>query len=173
MAAANQRNFARLCRTLLDQFETTTDPIIAERVARTCALSPAVQFGTGGVDAAAALKLAELAVRSEPSNAEYRCTRGALRLRLRDVEGAINDLGPPPATVDDAFTATRALFVALAYGRLQRTDEAQALTDRVAKWLERTAVRPTRPGDRSANQDWYDIVPVQALLNESRQNTSR
>ena len=84
LAAGDRDDYRKTCVALVARFGQTTDPALAERIARVCSLDP-----SSGVSRDALSDLASRAVTGEPKNRRFLATRGAVFSYAGDNETAV------------------------------------------------------------------------------------
>jgi tetratricopeptide (TPR) repeat protein len=152
------------CRRMLDQFNRTSDPIIAERTAKACLLLP-----LGGPEQETACDLADRAVvwaHGQWVQPWAEATQGLVayrRARFPDaVAWADRCLARGPGPWGRELPSH--LIRAMALSRLGRTGEAGAALVGASD-LYRTKV--ASPGGRTEAGDWLDRVICEILLREA------
>jgi hypothetical protein len=162
--AGDRAAYRRSCRQILDRFGTTTDPMIAERVAKSCLLLP-----TGGPEADEALLLAERALARAGDSwlapfvhlvlglAEYRVGHPEAAIRWLD-----RSLAHPDARRWLGLRASDHFARAMAFARLGRLDEARA----ALALGHGESPLPTLVG-RAFDDGWHDVAICHMLLREA------
>ncbi len=160
----DHESYGRRCRALLERFESTTDPVIAERVSKVCLLgSPPSDIRARAV---------HLAERSAAANAEkwkeaWHCaSRALVAYRAGDRDDAVKWA---LATPDGSWYGPgmiAELVIAMTVYREGRPDEARL-------WLELARVRLEThlPAveEIALPNNWHDILHFRLLLRESEQ----
>ena len=120
LAAGDRDDYRKTCAALVARFGQTTDPALAERIARVCSLDP-----SSGVNRDALSDLASRAVTGEPKNRRFLATRGAVFSYAGDNETAVKTFDE--AIKDEPKPSTFLLLSrAISLARLGRAREAQA-----------------------------------------------
>jgi WD40 repeat protein/Flp pilus assembly protein TadD len=127
--AAGAAGYRRACAALLKHFTGTNDPATANMVARTCAFFPGAVADYGPV-----LKLSEAAVARYPGSGYYLGVLGGVLYRAGKYQDAVRRLLESGRTRDGS-TATEWLFLAMAYHRLKRPEEARSWLGKATQWL--------------------------------------
>jgi WD40 repeat protein/serine/threonine protein kinase/tetratricopeptide (TPR) repeat protein len=134
----DRKGYRRLSREMLDRFGQTGDPIIADRVARNCLLTPDLAD-----EAQRVMQLADRTIHGTKGHWGYGLflqTKGLAEYRAGRYEQAVDWLrkSQPRLPYSD-WTETRAVtsfFLAMAYHRLGRADEARAALAQAHKCAE-------------------------------------
>jgi WD40 repeat protein/serine/threonine protein kinase/lipoprotein NlpI len=126
----------RLCREMLDRFGQTSDPVIAHRVARACLLTPDLADETERV-----MQLADWTVHGTEAHWAYSLflqTKGLAEYRAGRYEQAVDWLRKSQPRLHDLVCgkSVTSFFLALAYHRLGRADEARAALADAHKFVE-------------------------------------
>jgi tetratricopeptide (TPR) repeat protein len=147
----DRTGYTAVCETLLNRFGKTEDAFIANNVAWPCALGPEAV-----PDLKPAVALAHLAVQSEPKNANYRNTLGAILFRAGEYQEAVRVLNESIRLHDKGGTALDYLFLTMAYHKFGQADEART-------WLDK-GLR-VNPGEKSLSDN--DRLELQLLRREA------
>jgi hypothetical protein len=149
---------------MLDRFGPTTDPVLAERTARTCLLLP-----LGGPEQEAACDLADRAVALAQGHwvrPRAEATRGLAAYRRAQFADAVawadRCLARGPGEWNRELPAH--LVRAMALSRLGRLDEAHAALARASE-LYRTRVAD--PAGQADGGGWHDRVICEVLRREA------
>jgi WD40 repeat protein/serine/threonine protein kinase len=131
----DREGYHRLCRTLLDRFGQTDDPTTAHRVARACLLAPDLAD-----EAQRVMQLADRTVRGTEGHREYGRflqTKGQAEYRAGRYEQAVDWLRKSqPLCTGPCGKSVTTFFLAMAYHRLGRADEARAALTEARKFME-------------------------------------
>jgi tetratricopeptide (TPR) repeat protein len=166
-------DYTNHCKSMLEQFEKTTNPSIAERTAKSCLLlSQAVSTN----DLARATKLAAHAVSLSKEGdwmhwrlmtrglAEYRSGRynDALKTEALAQKAAVNarELNAPACEADTCFVS------AMAHAKLNQKDRAHADLERALQIVQ-TKLPKLDNGD--LGQRWFDTLMADIIMRETRE----
>jgi WD40 repeat protein/Flp pilus assembly protein TadD len=131
----DREGYRRLCRAMLDRFGQTTDPVIAHRVARACLLTPDLAD-----EAERGMRLADLTVRGTEGTGYYGVflqTKGLAEYRAGRYEQAVDWLRKSqPHCTSVCGRSVSTFFLAMAYHRLGRADEARAALAQARKFAD-------------------------------------
>jgi tetratricopeptide (TPR) repeat protein/serine/threonine protein kinase len=164
LANENQSAYQVACQELMNRFSGTDDPIIAECVAKTCALaSPAV------VDMNAVAKLADRAVshNEHPYLRYFVMAKGMVEFRAgRDAEACqwLDRFAPDPrgSQIDAGAFAVQAM----ACFRLGESGRAKSLAEN-ARAILREKMADLSKGQTYSPGDWFDWIGAAALYREA------
>jgi tetratricopeptide (TPR) repeat protein len=145
----------------LRQFGATSDPVIAERMAKDCLLLPPSPEQWPAIN-----KLVQTAVAAGPSH-EYwpyfQLVKGLAEYREGHFENALTWLQPVAADESDPARSVQAsMFLAMAQQQLKKVDDARATLARGMRLAE--AKVPPRDG-----LNWSDRRTAHILIREARQ----
>jgi WD40 repeat protein/serine/threonine protein kinase len=131
----DREGYRRLCREMLDRFGQTSNPVIAHRVARACLLTPDLAD-----EAERVMQLADRTVRGTEGDWLYGVflqTKGLAEYRAGRYEQAVDWLrkSQQRCTTPCGKSVTT-FFLAMAYHRLRRADEARAALAQAQKFVE-------------------------------------
>ncbi len=139
---AGEREYARLCRSMLDRHRMATDPARLFQASRFCSLSP------GGGDPAACVRLAARAVAVSPASAIYWENLGLTRYRAGDWEGAASAFAKAIGLQKPGELVIERHFLrAAARRRLSETAQARADYEEGLRWVEK-------------NRTWLETEPL-------------
>jgi serine/threonine protein kinase len=168
--AGDLTGYRRACVAILDRFRRTESPTVAHWVAWSLVLAPdAVMHLNHPV------RLAEMAVKSDPKNDQYCITLGSALYRAGRFDEAIRCLNEistdrEPAT-GKLFSPIYAwFFLAMAHHRLGHVEEARKWLDKASKSLEQEVKAPSDEANRSWNRrlTWQLLRrEAEALLKQS------
>jgi WD40 repeat protein/serine/threonine protein kinase/Flp pilus assembly protein TadD len=131
----DREGYRRLCRTLLDRFGQTSDPTTTHRVARACLLTPDLADETQRV-----MQLADRIVSGTEGHWAYGLflqTKGLAEYRAGHYEQAVNWLlKSQPLCTSVCGKSVTTFFLAMAYHRLGRADEARAALAQARRFVE-------------------------------------
>jgi serine/threonine protein kinase/tetratricopeptide (TPR) repeat protein len=165
--AGDRAGYRRICRVMLERFGDTKDPVVAERMAKTCLLSPEAVADLDYV-----LKLADRAVPSTENNRENRwaqfCKALAEHRAGRHAE-AVQwlDLVAPEAKEYPVRDASAFAVLALAQHHQSQGHEALRALDRAEGIV--AAKQPDPAAGRLFGDDWHDWLRCQVLLREAEE----
>jgi tetratricopeptide (TPR) repeat protein len=155
--------YRQLCAQALAQFGGTTDPVIAERIAKVCLLWP-----SSGVDLKASAALAETAVEVGNSNsvlAWFQCVKGLAEYRQGHFAGAADWMGKVLINPGNPFLESHALLVlAMAQYQLRQAGQARASFAK-AVTFQGTKLPKLENGD--TGWDWVNLLIERALMKEA------
>ncbi|MBW3540206.1 MAG: tetratricopeptide repeat protein [Planctomycetes bacterium] len=126
------------CRTMLDRFGKTDDPLSLQFTAWTCALAPKAV-----ADLSPVVALAEEAASKKPDDPFVQNTLGAVLYRAGRFQQAVDALHEAdrllqkPKAGLNSSPADNWYFLAMAYHRLEDRDEAQNWLDKANEWTDR------------------------------------
>ena len=152
--------YRSLCERALSQFEGTTDPTVAERLAKDCLMLPPP---AGSLEQFA--KLADKAVAAGPTNSSwpyYMFVKGLAEYRLGHSAGALEWLRKVAAQEGvPARTAQAQATMAMAEYQLGQTNAARTALAQGITIAETELATPGR-------LDWNDTIIAQTLLHEAQ-----
>ena len=164
-------DYTNHCKSMLDRFEKTTDPSVAERTAKSCLLLPAAVSTN---DLARATSLAARAVSLSKQGdlmhwrlmtrglAEYRCGHygDALETEALAQKAAVHarELNAPACEADAYF------ICALAHAKLNQQPEARDDWEHALK-IVRTRLPKLDNGD--LGQRWFDTLMANIIMREA------
>jgi hypothetical protein len=146
---------------MLERFGKTDHPAVAEQTAKTCLLVPGA---VGDFDRV--VKLADLAVKKNPSDSWILLTRGLVEYRAGRPAGALAWLEKVAPKADGGHLDATAFAVqAMAHYRLGQAAEARTALARGQAIIAQKMPDPGR-GQRFGG-DWHDWLHSQILLREA------
>ena len=152
--------YRTVCECALSQFEGTTDPTVAERLAKDCLMLPPP---AGSLERLA--KLADKAVAAGPTNSSwpyYMFVKGLAEYRLGHSAGALEWLRKVAAQEGvPARTAQAQATMAMAEYQLGQTNAARTALAQGITIAETELAKPGR-------LDWNDTIIAQTLLHEAQ-----
>ena len=125
LGSGRQREYREACRAAVARFRTVVDPNTLNNMAWACALSP-----DPGVDWNDVAAMALRAVEAEPSNPYYVSTLGSVLYRQGKHAAAEEKLNRAIELGNRVGTHYDHFFLAMAYSRLGRTEDARRSFDR-------------------------------------------
>jgi serine/threonine protein kinase len=152
--------YRKLCQRALSQFEGTTDPGVAERIAKDCLILPPPTETLARL-----AKMADIAVAAGPNNpswAYYMFVKGLAEYRQGHFAGALEWL-PKVAAQEGvpARTAQACATMAMAEYQSGQTNAARTALTQGLKIAETELTKPGR-------LDWNDTIIAQSLLHEAQ-----
>ncbi|HEY2573268.1 MAG TPA: tetratricopeptide repeat protein, partial [Verrucomicrobiaceae bacterium] len=152
--------YRRLCAQMLHQFARTSDPAIAERMARDCMILP-----PPAADLEVIGKMVGTAVAAGPNHQYwdyFQFVRGLYEYRNGRFASAAEWLQKVTTHESDPNRTVEAhMVLAMAQHQLKQVDEARAT---LAKGLKIADAKLTRPG----SPQWNDQISAQTLMREAR-----
>jgi len=149
-----------LCERALSQFSASTDPAVAEQIAKDCLMLPPPE-----ANLATLAKMADIAVAAGPNDSKwpyYAFAKGLAEYRQGHFAGAVEWLGKVPASEEvPARTAQMYATRAMAEFQSGQTNAARASLAETAKIAETKLTQPGRI-------DWNDQLIAQFLLKEAK-----
>jgi len=134
----DETSYRATCEGLLHHFEQVNNPRTANNVAWACALAPNAVKDLGRV-----VRLAKRAVEIQQGNSNYLDTLGAVLYRADDMEGTIEQLSESISPSGSRYSVKSGLtglfdhlFLAMAYHRSKRVEEAKDLLEEVVQRLD-------------------------------------
>jgi tetratricopeptide (TPR) repeat protein/tRNA A-37 threonylcarbamoyl transferase component Bud32 len=163
----NVASYRRTCREALERFGKTNKPEIADRIAKSCLLTP-----DGGGELERAVKLARKAVIADEENPVatwFRLVKGLADYREGRFADAVADLGRLSPDNDYAhLVITKFAVRAMAHQRLRHTQQARA--DLVTAQALLAGAEATGSPDQGVpfpDTDWQPWVHAQILSREA------
>jgi tetratricopeptide (TPR) repeat protein len=154
--------YRRACREMLERFESSDRPEVAERTAKTCSLAP----GAVG-DPTRLVKLADRALKGNESHAFYgffQLCKGVAEHRAGNHAASIEWLERMGPTVDqrNPWHAIAYSVIAMSQHHLGQAEQARASLGRARAVL---AIDAQRPGQG----DWFDWLHCEILFREAEE----
>jgi tetratricopeptide (TPR) repeat protein len=173
--AGDLTGYRNVCAAMLDHFDRTKNPADAYWVAWTLVLAP-----DSVKDLDQAVKLAEIAVRSDPKNDAYSLTLASALYRAGRFSEAIQRLNDSAASGLAATKPSSPLhgwfFLAMAHRRLGHVEEAHEWLDKASKRVEQETKNPSSEANRAWNRrlTWQLLrKEAEALLKQSGQDRDK
>ncbi|MGA2175719.1 MAG: redoxin family protein [Verrucomicrobiota bacterium] len=160
----DQDAYQRLCANILTRFGGTTDPMVAERMSKSC-----LATAYSGVDLAAVSKLAGLAVTKGKDNVYlpyFQLNDGLAEYRQGRFANATELLKAPASQQNPYIRSSANLVLAMAQFQLKQPDEARASLDKAVAVMD--SQMPKIDQGEVDNGDWHDWIISRALLREAR-----
>jgi len=156
--------YRRHCQRILSTFGRTTDPTIAERMAKDCLLLP-----PSAADLETIAKLADTALGAGPNHPKwgyFQFVKGFAEFRQGHFTEASDWLQKVLALGGDARRNAEAAFLlAMAEQKAGHPAEAQAA---LSKGVETVNTKLPKPGKSDLGDDWNDWIIVHLLLREAK-----
>ena len=154
--------YQKLCREILKEFSGTTDPYVADQMAKDCLI-----MSGAGIDMEVVDRMAQTAVNATGESAltYFRCCKALTQYRLGRFESAIDWARKSFDGPQDIYAQIEAYpILAMAYARLNQDDEAKAALAKGTELLRRDL--PPRGSD-DLGKDWQGWVFGHALMDEA------
>jgi tetratricopeptide (TPR) repeat protein len=162
---ADRTSYEELCTRIATQFVGTTDPRVADRMAKDCLILP-----RPGADLQAPGKLAETAVTKGEKDTGalpfFQCCKALAEYRLGNWEGATNWANRAAANSFPYVRAEANAVLAMAQFQLKRTQDAR---DALNKCTEVVGSELPKFTDKELGGDWRGLIIVHALQSEAKQ----
>jgi serine/threonine-protein kinase len=165
LSAGNTDNYRRICGQMLERFGNTADPLVADRTAMVCLLTP-----NAVADSASVQKLAERSVTGTEEHQFHRrfmLVKALSEYRAERHEEAtrwIQKFAPNPTSGGSDVTAALAIL-AMARHQLGEAEEARMALVAAQRIMAMT-LRKTEKGERLGD-DWFYWVQAQLLCREA------
>jgi tetratricopeptide (TPR) repeat protein len=163
VATANLEGYQRLCPKIIARFSGTTNPGIADQMAKDCLILP-----SSGVNLEPVAALADFAVVHGENWGAYhffQCCKALAEYRQGHFEGAAKWA---ERAAKDAFPYSQAeayAILALSHYQLKQVEDARAA---LAKCNQVVEEQLPKAGPRELGSDWRDWIIAHALLTEAR-----
>jgi tetratricopeptide (TPR) repeat protein len=154
--------YRAFCRELLERLGQTKDADTANGIAWTCCLVPEAV-----ADFRPCVRLAGLAVASEPKSRVYVNTLGAALYRAGDFQGAVEKMTEAVQLAGPEVSALDLFFLAMAHHRLKRQDQARQFLAKAVQWIDDHGGANSRPGPRAKGLRWTTRLEIQLLRKEA------
>ena len=152
-----------LCREIVSRFSNTTDPSVADKMAKDCLVLP-----SSGVDLKLVAAMADVAVtRGSNSGAflHFQCCKALAELRQGHYEQATNWASIAARSDYPYLKADSSAIKAISFFKLSRPDDARAALNDCDRVMDASVPRfPNELGD-----DWRDWIIAHALQSEAKQ----
>jgi tetratricopeptide (TPR) repeat protein len=162
LGAGNTDSYCTACASLMDRFGQTNDPSTANSTAWVCALVPNAVKEPDRL-----VQLAERAVASNPKSSSYLNTLGAALYRAGRFEAAVQRLQEAIKAEGKEGTAWDWLFLAMAYQRLGKAEEARSWLDKAGRWIDQKLQEKPREGAAGSLLRWDQQLELQLLRREA------
>jgi WD40 repeat protein/tetratricopeptide (TPR) repeat protein len=157
LAAGDEDGYRKACAGLLRRVDETDQG--SETAARTCVLAPAAL-----ADLRPVLVWAETQILEFPGNVGHGGTLGAVLYRMGRFEPAVRELHSAVEADRDDAAAAPCLFLAMAYHRLGKSEDARGWLDEAGR---RLAVPPARKRSEEEMPEWAERLALERLRKEA------
>jgi len=155
--------YARHRERILRQFAGTSDPIVAERMAKDCLF-----VAPPASDLTTIARMVETAVAAGPNHRlwpYFQFVKGLAEYRQGRFASAVEWLQPVLPRSGDMYRTVQAyMTLAMAQRRLMQTDQARAT---LAKGVEIAETRFPKSGKASLDEQWHDWIIAHVLMREA------
>ena len=146
---------------MLRQFSDTSDPVIAERIAKDCLILPPATS-----DLAAISKMAKTAIAANPASGYFEFVQGFAEYRQGQWAAAADLMQQVVSKAGDRYRTGEAFMVlAMAQYQLHQMEEARAT---LAKGVELVETSLPSLEKNTLDEQWNDWIIVQLLMRESQ-----
>jgi hypothetical protein len=156
--------YRRHCERILRQFAGTSNPVVAERMAKDCLFVPRSPSDSSAVE-----KLVETAVAAGPSHQYwpyFQFVKGLAEYRQGRFASAAEWLQKVLSRTNDTYRTVQAhMMLAMAQHQLKQTEQARVT---LAKGLELAETRFPKPGKASLDEQWHDWIIAHVLMREAK-----
>jgi Flp pilus assembly protein TadD len=156
--------YRRHCARVLRQFAGTTNPVVAERMAKDCLFVPPPSS-----EFSAIARMVETAVTAGPDHQYwpyFQFVKGLAEYRQGRFASAAEWLQKVLAQNGDTYRTVQAyITLAMAQHQLNQTDQARVT---LAKGLEIAETRFPKPGKASLDEQWHDWIIAHVLMREAK-----
>jgi len=162
--AGDLEGYRRHCERILRQFAGTSNPAVAERMAKDCLFvpPPAADFGS-------IARMVDTAVAAGPNHQYwpyFQFVKGLAEYRQGRFASAVDWLQPVLAQGGDMYRTVQAyMTLAMAQHRLLQTDQARVTLN---KGLEIAEKRFPKGGKGSLDEQWHDWIIAHVLMREAK-----
>jgi serine/threonine protein kinase/Flp pilus assembly protein TadD len=156
--------YRRHCERILRQFAGTSNPVVAERMAKDCVFvpPPAAEFST-------IAKLVETAVAAGPNHQYwpyFQFVKGLAEYRQGRFASATEWLQKVVDRSNDVYRTVQAhMTLAMAQHQLNQTEQARVT---LAKGLELAEARFPKSGKAGLDEQWHDWIIAHVLMREAK-----
>jgi len=161
--AGDLEAYRRHCERVLRQFSGTSNPVVAERMAKDCLFVPPPASDFGSIT-----KLVETAVAAGPNHQfwpYFQFVKGLAEYRQGRFASAEEWLQPVLGRRDDVYRTVQAhMTLAMAQHQLNQTEPARVT---LAKGLELAEARFPKPGKTGLDEQWHDWIIAHVLMREA------
>jgi hypothetical protein len=156
--------YRRLCERILRQFAGTSDPVVAERMAKDCLFIPPPPSELNNI-----ARMVETAVAGGPNHQYwpyFQFVKGLAEYRQGRFASASEWLQPVLGKTSDIYRTVQAhMTLAMAQHQLNQTEQARAT---LAKGLELAEARFPKLGKTGLDEQWHDWIIAQVLMREAK-----
>ena len=149
---------------ILRQFAGTSNPVVAERMAKDCLFVP-----PPAADLTAIARMAETAVAAGPNHQYwpyFQFVKGLAEYRQGRFASAAEWLQKALGQTADVYRTVQAhMTLAMAQHQLKQAEEARVT---LAKGLELAETRFPKPGKASLDEQWHDWIIAHVLMREAK-----
>jgi tetratricopeptide (TPR) repeat protein/thiol-disulfide isomerase/thioredoxin len=153
--------YQNLCAKIVARFGQTTNPTIAERMAKDCLFTT-----NSGTDLAIVCKMADLAVTKGNNNLYFQFVKGLAEYRQGHFASAAEYLQKALGGRDPYLSAGAELVLAMTHYQLKQPDAAQASLDKGAELID--SKMPKIDKGEVGDDWWNDWIINRVLLREAR-----
>jgi tetratricopeptide (TPR) repeat protein len=160
----DQDAYQSLCANILARFGGTNDPVIAERMAKSCLLTT-----HSGADLAAVSKMADLAVtkgKNHPYRLYFQFAKGLAEYRQGRFADAAESLQAPAGGQDPYLSAGADLVLCMAQFQVKQPDQARASLDKATELID--SKMPKIDKGAIGDDHWNDWIVAHTLLREAK-----
>jgi tetratricopeptide (TPR) repeat protein len=158
----DQAAYQRLCASILARFGDTTNPTIAERMAKSCLLTT-----NSGADLTAVSKMADATMIKDKSNLFFQLAKGLAEYRQGHFATAEEHLQIALGGRNPYLNAGAQLVLSMAQYQLKQPDQARASLDKGAELID--SKMPKIDRGEIGDDWWNDWIINRALLREARE----
>jgi tetratricopeptide (TPR) repeat protein len=160
--SGDQAAYQRLCASILARFGDSSNPTIAERMAKSCLLTT-----YSGADLTAVSKMADAAITKNKSNLFLQLTKGLAEYRQGHFASAEEHLQIALGGRNPYLNAGAELVLSMAQYQLKQSDQARASLDKGAELVD--SKMPKIDQGEIGDDWWNDWIINRALLREARE----
>jgi len=157
--------YRRHCERILRQFAGTSNPVVAERMAKDCLFVAPPAFDFGAIE-----KLVGTAVAAGPTHQYwpyFQFVKGLAEYRQGRFASAADWLQKVLGQSDDIYRTVQAhMTLAMAQYQLKQTEQARVT---LAKGLEIAEKRFPKAGKASLDERWHDWIIAHVLMREAKE----
>jgi hypothetical protein len=153
--------YRRLCTEIVSRFHDTTDPYVADKMAKDCLILP-----SSGADLEAVAALADRAVSrgsNSPAAPHFKFCKALAEFRLGHFEDAVNWANLALQGPYDYPKANAAAVIAMSQFKLSQMEKARTALAYCDKIIEEKMPKP----EQDLGDDWPDWIIVHALRSEA------
>jgi serine/threonine protein kinase/Flp pilus assembly protein TadD len=162
--SGDMEEYRRLCERILRQFAGTSDPVVAERMAKDCLFIPPPPSELNNI-----ARMVETAVAGGPNHQYwpyFQFVKGLAEYRQGRFASASEWLQPVLGKTSDIYRTVQAhMTLAMAQHQLNQTEQARAT---LAKGLELAEARFPKPGKTGLDEQWHDWIIAHVLMREAK-----